>query len=152
MRRNEIRSNSEKEFIMTSRRAFLKGSLLVAGAMVVGRSATALAASGSFPSNIVYTGKDPGKWASKVGSHAPKVDVAGNRVTVSTDHTMSNKHYIVRHTLVSADGKVIGGKTFSPSDKKAVSIYELPAGAGSKFYATSFCNLHDFWVTEFAAQ
>ncbi|MBW1782399.1 MAG: twin-arginine translocation signal domain-containing protein [Deltaproteobacteria bacterium] len=137
---------------MISRRAFLKGSLLVAGAMVVGRSGTALAASGSFPSNIVYTREDPGIWASKVESHAPKVNVEGNRVTVTTDHTMSKKHYIVRHTLVSADGNVIGGKAFSPSDKKAVSTYELPAGAGSKFYATSFCNLHDFWVTEFTTQ
>ncbi len=137
---------------MTNRRAFLKGSLLMAGAMVMGRSATALGASGSFPSNIVYTKEDPGIWAAKVGSHAPKVDVDGNKVTITTDHTMSNKHYIVRHTLVSADGNVIGGKTFSPSDKKAVSTYELPAGTGSKFYATSFCNLHDFWVTEFTTK
>ena len=137
---------------MTNRRTFLKGSLIMAGAIIVGRSATALGVSGSFPSNIVYTKDDPGKWAKKVGSHAPKVDIDGNRVTITTDHTMSNKHYIVRHTLVSADGSVIGGKTFSPSDKEAISTYELPAGHGSKFYATSFCNLHDFWVTEFTTK
>lgn len=44
---------------------------------------------------------------------------------------------------------VFGEKTFYPSDKEANSTYELPPGHKSKLYATSFCNLHDFWATEF---
>ena len=135
---------------MNNRREFLKGSLFIAGAMVVGRSATTFGASMRFPSGIVYTERDQGKWAGKAGSHAPKVKVEGDKVTVTTDHTMSSKHYIVRHTLVSSEGNVIGTKTFYPTDEKAVSTYELPSGHGSKFYATSFCNLHDFWVREFS--
>jgi superoxide reductase len=57
-------------------------------------------------------------------------------------------HYIVRHTVVLADGKVVGAKTFAPTDKP-VSSHALPAGYKGKVFATSFCNKHDFWVTEF---
>jgi len=134
---------------MNDRRDFLKKSIFLAAGMVVVKSATAFASPEAFPSSVVYTKDNPGKWARKVGSHLPEVKVEGKKVTLTTKHPMSEKHYIVRHTLVSADGKVLGSKTFYPSDKKAVSTYELPSNHGSKFYATSFCNLHDFWVTEF---
>ena len=86
--------------------------------------------------------------AKKVGSHAPQLTVAGGKVTVFTKHGMSAKHYIVRHTLVLADGTVVGAKTFAPTDAEAKSTFELPAGYSGAFYATSFCNLHDFWMTE----
>jgi len=137
---------------MNDRRDFFKKSIFLAAGMLAARSATALASPGDFPSGIVYTKDNPGKWAKKVGSHAPEVKVEGNNVTLTTRHPMSGKHYIVRHTLVSADGRVLGANTFSPTDKKAVSTYELPSNHGSRFYATSFCNLHDFWVTEFTAK
>ena len=137
--------------IMHSRRDFLKKSGFVAVGMVIGHSAKAFASSESFPGGIIYTKKNPGKWAKKVATHAPKVSVEGKNVTITTKHPMSEKHYIVRHTLVSADGKVLGEKTFYPSDKIAVSTFELPDDHGSRLYATSFCNLHDFWLTEFTA-
>jgi len=133
---------------MTTRREFLEGSLLAASAMVLGTFTTASAASQPF-SGIIYTKSNPGKWSKKIGSHAPQVSIAGNKVTITTAHPMSQEHYIVRHTLVLADGTVVGAKTFyPPQDTKAVSTLELPAGYKSKFYATSFCNLHDFWMTE----
>ena len=133
---------------MTTRREFLEGSLLAASAMVLGTFTTASAASQPF-SGIIYTKSNPGKWSKKIGSHAPQVSIAGNKVTITTAHPMSQEHYIVRHTLVLADGTVVGAKTFYPlQDTKAVSTLELPAGYKSKFYATSFCNLHDFWMTE----
>ena len=119
--------------------------------MVIGHSAKAFASSGSFPEGIIYTKENPGKWAKKVATHAPKVNIEGKNITISTKHPMSEKHFIVRHTLVAADGKVLGEKTFYPSDKVAVSTFEIPVDHGSKFYATSFCNLHDLWLTEFAA-
>jgi superoxide reductase len=134
---------------MNDRRDFLKKSGLVAAGMVLARPASALALPEKFPVGIVYTKENPGKWAKKAGSHAPEVEIEGKTVTITTKHPMSRKHYIVRHTLVSADGKVIGSKTFQPSDKEAVSTYELASASGSKLYATSFCNLHDFWLTEF---
>jgi len=134
---------------MNDRREFLKKAMFVATGMVASKATNAFASSEKFPAGIVYTKDNPGKWAKKVGSHAPKVKVEGKKVTLTTRHPMSEKHYIVRHTLVSADGKVLGSKTFYPSDKEAVSTYELASISGSKLYATSFCNLHDFWLTEF---
>lgn len=135
---------------MNARRYFLKQTVLVAGGLVVGNSASALASRGQWPAGVIYTKDYPGKWANKVGSHAPIVKVEGKKVTITTKHGMSATHYIVRHTLVSANGKVLGEKTFFPTTPKPESTFELPAGAGSKFYATSFCNLHDFWLTEFS--
>ena len=135
---------------MIDRRNFLKKTALVATGMVIGGSAKASASMDTFPAGIIYTGENPGKWAKKVGSHAPKVNVEGKNVTIHTMHPMSEIHYIVRHTIVSADGTVLGEKTFYPSDKEAISTYELPPDHKSKLYATSFCNLHDFWVTEFS--
>lgn len=136
---------------MKNRRDFLKQTVLVAGGLVIGNSASTLAYSGKFPAGVIYTKDNPGKWAKKVGSHAPIVKVEGKKVIITTKHGMSARHYIVRHTLVSENGKVLGEKTFYPTDPKPESTFELPAGAGSKFYATSFCNLHDFWLTEFSA-
>ena len=128
---------------------------MAAGGLLLYNSGKAFASitksAGRFPSGVVYTRENPGKWAAKVGSHAPEVSVQGKSVTITTVHPMMEKHYIVRHTLVSADGKVLGEKTFYPSDAKAESTYEISGGYKSKLYATSFCNLHDFWVTEFRA-
>lgn len=134
---------------MTDRRDFIKTTLTVASGMVLGQACTGNAASGALPSNIIYTADDPGQWDKKVGGHLPKVSRDGNKITITTDHGMSEKHYIVRHTLISADGKVLGAKTFAPSDEDAISSFELPEGTTSKLYATSFCNKHDLWVSEF---
>ena len=60
---------------------------------------------------------------------------------------MSDKHFTDRHSLVLEDGTFVGATTFTPADKPE-SSYELPAGYKGKVYATSFCNLHDFWLTE----
>jgi len=135
---------------MTDRRNFIKATLTVASGAALGQASTAFAASTtSWPANIVYTAKDPGQWAPKVGGHAPKVRVKDKKVTITTDHIMTEKHYIVRHTLVSEDGKVLGAKTFSSDDEDAISTFDLPDGHSAKLYATSFCNKHDLWVTEF---
>jgi superoxide reductase len=131
---------------MNERRSFLKATLFLAGAAVFNRPARAEAAA-VMPSGIVYTEASPGKWEGKAGSHAPQVSVDGMKVGVATKHPMSEKHFIVRHTLVAADGTVVGAKTFFPTDAEAASSFEVPA-AGT-YYATSFCNIHDFWVTEF---
>jgi len=136
---------------MENRREFLRKGILVFAGSVAGRPARVFASPGVFPKGLVYTREDPGKWAKKVGSHAPKIDADGLRVTITTEHPMTQEHYIVRHTLVTADGDVLGGRTFYPSDGKAVSVYVLDSPHNPKLYATSFCNLHDFWLTEFTA-
>ena len=139
----------QKGTTMHERRDFLKASLALAAGVAVGSASRSFASTGSFPAGVVYTAASPGQWSEKVGSHAPEVTKVGKTITVATRHPMSEIHYIVRHTLVAENGTVIGAMTFDPEDKEAVSTFELPAEAGSKVYATSFCNLHDFWVTEF---
>ena len=142
---------------MSERREFLKGSLAAAAVVAAGSASSAMAMPQGCPKScptanknlagIVYSKANPGKWEKKVGGHAPKVTVADGNVTVKTNHGMSEKHYIVRHTLVLADGTVAGEKTFYPSDEKAESVFELPADYKGRIVATSFCNLHDFWIT-----
>ncbi|OHB89490.1 MAG: hypothetical protein A3D13_05720 [Planctomycetes bacterium RIFCSPHIGHO2_02_FULL_40_12] len=142
---------------MSNRRTFLKSSLAVAAGLAVGHVSPVSADTVSFPNGIVYTKNNPGKWSQKVNGHAPIVNVEGNKVTVTTTHGMTDEHYIVRHTIVSENGDVLGEKTFSPSDAEAKSVFEL-SDVSSKYvwdtttlYATSFCNKHDLWVTEFEA-
>jgi len=134
---------------MKNRRGFMKASLAVtAGAFAINIPA-ALANKPAFTRGLIYTKDNPGKWAKKVKSHLPIVKVDGNKVTITTDHGMSEKHYIVRHTIVSGDGEVLGEKTFFPDDEEAVSVFEVE-GEHTALYATSFCNKHDLWVEVFS--
>jgi superoxide reductase len=133
---------------MKGRREFLKGSLVFAGAAIAGSGVAAQAAS-MFPVGLVYTKEAPGRWAGKEGAHAPQATVEGKNVTVVTPHPMTQKHFIVKHTLVTADGKFIGEKTFENTDPAAESSFEVPEGFRGTLWATSFCNLHDLWLTEF---
>jgi superoxide reductase len=132
---------------MNSRRDFLKGSLVLGVAVAAGKAGNVQAGS-AFPPELVYTKDNPGRWAGKEGSHAPKVTVAGGKVTILTPHPMTPPHVIVKHTLLTPEGKIIGEKTFTAADPKAESAYDLPAGFKGALWATSFCNLHDLWLTE----
>ncbi len=136
---------------MIDRREFLKTTAVAASAAAVASTANAFAGDAGDTATyagIVYTEAQQGQWQGKAGSHAPKVTVAEGKVTVVTAHPMTEAHFIVRHTVVLADGTVIGGKAFSHTDKPESSV-DLPAEYKGKAYATSFCNLHDLWVTEF---
>ena len=135
---------------MINRRYFLKGSFLAAAGLAVINPSKMLASDNNKFSGVVYTKDDAGKWSKKIKSHAPVATVEGNKVTVKTTHGMSEKHYIVRHTIVGKDGTVLGEKTFYPKDEKAVSVFELE-NMPKSFYATSFCNLHDLWVSEYSS-
>lgn len=131
---------------MSERRAFLKASLAAAAGLAAAGLSPAAAATGC-PAGLVYTTAAPGRWAGKEKSHAPAVSRSGNKVTITTTHPMSEAHFIVRHTLVSGSGEILGEKTFTAADPRATSVFELAAGQEPR-YATSFCNQHDFWVTE----
>lgn len=130
------------------RRAFLAGS---AGAAVVAVSlaGNAHAADGAaLPAvNVVYTKDNAGVWEAKKGGHLPKFEIAGSKVTVTTPHASSEAHFIVRHTLLLANGTVVGARTFTAADTP-VSQYTLPDGYKGKIFATSFCNQHDLWLSE----
>ena len=139
---------------MKNRRNFLKKSLVAAGAVAISGPILAAGMTGEekktnrFP-GILYTEQDQGRWNGKAPSHVPRVKTEGNKVTLHTIHPMTQEHYIVRHTLVDSKGKVLGSKTFYPTDVQPISTFELPAGFHGKLYATSFCNKHDFWIKEF---
>jgi superoxide reductase len=131
---------------MGSRRDFIKGSLVLAGAVAAGGAVRAEAA--TFPAGLVYTKAMPGRWAGKESLHAPVVTVDAGKLKIVTPHPMSAAHFIVKHTLLTPDGKVIGEKTFAPTDAPET-VCELPGGFKGLVWATSFCNLHDLWLTEF---
>ncbi|MEN8141566.1 MAG: desulfoferrodoxin family protein [Thermodesulfobacteriota bacterium] len=128
-----------------NRRNFLKTSMAVAAATTISGAGKAMACSSL--TGIVYSSSNQGKWQGKAGSHAPQVKVSGSSVEVTTKHGMAQKHYIVRQTLIGADGTVLGEKTFTPADKPTAT-FTLPAGYKGHITATSFCNLHDLWITE----
>lgn len=134
---------------MKNRRNFIKTTLLVAGGVAVSSPLFAKGKSKNSFTGIIYTKDDSGMWAEKVASHAPIVEKSGDSIKLTTEHSMSERHYIVRHTLVTESGNVLGTETFYPEDPKAISNFEIPEGTKGKMYATSFCNKHDFWVTEF---
>ena len=140
---------------MKNRRVFIKSGLvaLITGAAAytelanAKESAKKVADKSALLAGIIYTKDNQGKWKGKDGSHAPLVEIKDKKITIRTDHGMSKKHYIVRHTLVTEAGDVIGEKTFSSDDEDAKSVFDLPEGQ-SKLYATSFCNKHDLWLTK----
>jgi superoxide reductase len=132
---------------MSDRRTFLKGSFAAAVAAFLG-TGSAQAADQSLLGSVIYSTEHPGRWAQKEGSHAPVITVEGSKVKVQTNHPMADKHFIVRHTLVLSDGSILGSKNFTGADPEAVSHYDLPKGYSGALIATSFCNLHDLWLTE----
>jgi superoxide reductase len=130
------------------RRNFLfTSTAAAAAAATLGGSARAAEGAPLPSKNLVFTQENAGVWDAKKGSHVPKIEVAAGKVMVSTKHGHSGEHYIVRHSLLLADGSVVGAKTFSPEDEP-VSEYELPAGYKGRVFATSFCNKHDLWLAE----
>lgn len=133
---------------MSTRRNFLKAALITAVGMAANNASPVSAKSSILPKGLIYTKDDPGPWAALADAHIPAVTINGRKITVQTNHVMTEKHYIVRHRLVTESGEVLEGKTFYPTDKKAISVFDLPA-RHQVIYATSFCNLHDFWLTKF---
>ena len=131
------------------RRDFLKTAAAATAAVAASSAVSAFANEAKVPSlaGIIYTKTEQGRWEGKAGGHAPQITVEAGKVSVVTAHPMTAAHFIVRHTLVLADGTVLGDKTFTSSDTPQ-SSYELPKDYKGKIYATSFCNLHDFWLSE----
>lgn len=132
---------------MNNRRDFLKTAAVTASIIAAGSVTKVFAADAMKYNNIIFTADNPGEWKGKQDIHAPQVTVKGSEVKVVTKHPMSAEHYIVRHTLVLEDGTYVGATTFVPTEQPE-SSYELPVGYMGKFYVTSFCNLHDFWLSE----
>uniref|UniRef100_UPI00405635AB desulfoferrodoxin family protein n=1 Tax=Candidatus Electronema sp. TaxID=2698783 RepID=UPI00405635AB len=138
--------------IAFDRRDLLKTAAASATIAAVGSAVSVFAADeAAVPAlsagSVYYTKEQPGHWKGKEGTHAPEVKVEGGKVSVVTQHPMTAEHFIVRHTVILADGTVLGAKNFTPTDKPE-SSYDLPKDYKGKICATSFCNLHDLWVSE----
>jgi superoxide reductase len=130
------------------RRSFLASSAGVAVVAVSLANNAQAAEVAALPTvNVIYTKDNAGRWEAKNGSHLPKIEIAGSKVTITTPHASSEAHFIVRHTLLLANGTVLGAKTFTAADTP-VSEYTLPDGYKGKIFATSFCNQHDLWLSE----
>ena len=69
----------------------LKTTALTASVLAIGSVSSGLATEAAPYTNIIYTKDNPGRWAAKVGSHAPEVTVNGSAVVVVTKHPMSNE-------------------------------------------------------------
>ena len=134
---------------MNNRREFIKSSLAVTAGAVALSAVPAMASNSSHVNIFAYTKENPRRWSGKAGSHAPVVTVKGHTVTVETKHGMSAGHYIVKHSVVDSQGKVLGENVFFPDSKKAISTFEIK-GSHKDLTALSFCNLHDLWATEFS--
>lgn len=134
---------------MKNRRDFMKSSLVASAGVLAVTAIPAMAKENSVKNIYAYSASEPGRWEGKAGSHAPVVTVDGDNVTLETKHGMEEMHYIVKHTLVTSSGEVLGEQVFFPKDKKAISTYEIKE-KGMQLFALSFCNLHDLWVTEFS--
>lgn len=126
----------------------MKGSLVVAGAAMLSTPLLAEAAL-PCPVGLIYTKDAPGRWAGKEGAHVPLITVEGRGIKVVTPHPMTREHHIVKHTLLTPEGRVLGEKTFFYTDPVPESSYTLPEGINGTLWVTSFCNLHDLWFAEF---
>ena len=131
---------------MKGRRNFLKTAAFAGGAAAIAGSAKLFGAT-SFPAGLVYTREAPGRWKGREGAHVPKVTVSGDTVKIVSTHPMTANHFIVKHTLLTTDGKVLGEKVFTPTDTPE-STFSLPAGYKGPLWVTSFCDLHDLWLAE----
>jgi superoxide reductase len=120
-------------------------------AAVTGTAATATlptAAEGAAPdtwTNVLFTEGNLGHWKGMEGHHVPVVQISGEKISIRTPHGMSEAHFIVSHTVILADGRFIGRKTFSWKDQP-VSEHSLPTGYKGSVTVTSTCNLHDIWI------
>ncbi len=130
------------------RRAFITGGVAASAALI---SVPGLAADKDLPAhwdNVAFDASNPGHWKDVESLHVPKTQVEAGVLHVTTPHPMSDDHYIVSHTVVLAEGKFLGRKTFTPKDQP-VSTHKLPDGYRGEVIVTSTCNLHDFWVKRF---
>ncbi len=120
-------------------------------AALTGTAATAtlpIPAEGAAPdtwTNVLFTEGNLGHWKGMEGHHVPVVQISGEKISIRTPHGMSEAHFIVSHTVILADGRFIGRKTFSWKDQP-VSEHSLPTGYKGSVTVTSTCNLHDIWI------
>lgn len=131
------------------RRDFVRLGLAGAGLMTL--NATPLLAETKLAQPIgagglFYTKENAGRWASKVATHLPTVEIEKSTIKVTTAHEMNGfEHYIVKHVLLDKNYQFLDEHFFNPIvDKTAVSTFTLPNYSGT-LHVLSLCNKHDLW-------
>ncbi|GDX85195.1 hypothetical protein LBMAG43_12370 [Methylococcaceae bacterium] len=134
-----------------NRRDFMRLGLAGAGLMTLNatpllaetKSAQPMGAGGLF-----YTKENPGRWAGKIATHLPAVEIEKSTVKVTTAHEMNGfEHYIVKHVLLDKNYQFLDEHFFNPTiDKIAQSTFNLPNYSGT-LHVLSLCNKHDLWLT-----
>ncbi len=135
------------------RRDFIRLSVASAGASLI--TPTLALAAGDEPAtasrDIYYTKEAPGRWAGKVATHLPTIEITKaediTTVKIVTPHEIKGyEHYIVKHVLLDKNYKFIDEHLFDPTkDSAAVSTFTLKNYSGA-VYALSLCNKHDLWL------
>jgi len=98
--------------------------------------------------SVIYTAEHPGK-SDAEGRQSCAGDHRRGGQGQGADQPPDDGEAFYRPPHPGAgDGVVLGSRTFTAKDPEAVSTYELPKGYSGVLLATSFCNLHDFWLTE----
>ncbi|MGZ8171772.1 MAG: desulfoferrodoxin family protein [Methylobacter sp.] len=135
------------------RRDFIRLSVASAGASLI-TPTLALAAGdeqAAASRDIYYTKEAPGRWAGKVATHLPTIEITKaedvTTVKIVTPHEIKGyEHYIVKHVLLDKNYKFIDEHLFDPTkDSAAVSTFTLKNYSGA-VYALSLCNKHDLWL------
>jgi superoxide reductase len=135
------------------RRNFIRLTAASAAASLISPSLTMAAGDeqASASRDIYYTKEAPGRWAGKIASHLPVIEItkAENVTTVKivTPHEIKGyEHYIVKHVLLDKNYKFIDEHLFNPTtENAAVSSFTLTNYSGA-LYALSLCNKHDLWL------
>lgn len=134
-----------------NRRNFMRWGLAGAGLMTL--NATPLLAAETKTAELIgagglfYTKENAGRWAGKVATHLPTVEIEKSTVKVTTAHEMNGfEHYIVKHVLLDKNYQFLDEHFFNPTvDKIAVSTFTLPNYKGT-LHVLSLCNKHDLWL------
>jgi superoxide reductase len=135
------------------RRDFIRLSAASAGASLI-IPTLALAAGDELSTaskDIYYTKDAPGRWAGKIATHLPTIEITKaentSTVKIATPHEIKGyEHYIVKHVLLDKNYKFIDEHLFDPTkENAAVSTFTLNNYSGA-VYALSLCNKHDLWL------
>lgn len=135
------------------RRDFIRLSVASAGASLITPTLTLAAGDeqATTSRDIYYTKEAPGRWAGKVATHLPTIEITKaediTTVKIVTPHEIKGyEHYIVKHVLLDKNYKFIDEHLFDPTkDSAAVSTFTLKNYSGAVF-ALSLCNKHDLWL------
>jgi len=142
-----------------SRRKLLQGSVVaLAGVAAAMTSATSVADSNSNDLGLfgaINRVKDPAAPSGLEKKHAPVITAPatatlGTRVSVrvqvgSSEHPMTDAHWIERLRLFTAAGQPLADLSFARTGVAPVVTIELPLQEATTLVAQAVCNLHGIW-------